>query len=330
MKVMQVIEIFSQKTWNDFIITNKGQFLQSWQWGDFQEKLGRKVWRLGIKNNNQIIGQALVVKHNLPLGKNYFYCPRGPLIPASRDSKSKILELLIKEIKEIAKGENAIFWRIEPLNKDVLPKVYDLKFRLVAARPVQPPKTLILDLRKSESRTLSQMHSKTRYNIRLAQRHGIKIFESRDQKDVELFLDLLQQTTKREKFKTYPDNYYHQLLRSDSQFAKLYLAKYQDKVLAIHLLIFFGQTVTYVYGASSREKRQVMAPHLLHWEVIRQAKEQGYQFYDFWGIDEKKWPGLTRFKMSFGGQPVAYPGTFDMPFSKTWYCLYKIGKFIRT
>jgi lipid II:glycine glycyltransferase (peptidoglycan interpeptide bridge formation enzyme) len=72
-----------------------------------------------------------------------------------------------------------------------------------------------------------------------------------------------------------------------------------------------------------------MAPHLLHWEIIRQAKQLGYHFYDFWGIDEKKWPGLTRFKKGFGGKIIEYPGTFDLVFNKFWYQLYRLGKIFK-
>ena len=109
----------------------------------------------------------------------------------------------------------------------------------------------------------------------------------------------------------------------------MYLAKYKDKVLAAHLIIFFNKTAFYVHGGSSREFRQVMAPHFMHWHVIKEAQEKGYKFYDFWGIDKQKWPGFTKFKMSFGGKKIIYPGTFDLPLSKFWYNLYKIGKNIR-
>ena len=353
---MKIIEVFKKDAWNNFIFSQVkrpgSEFLQSWEWGAFQKKLGRKVWYFGIKNESQMIAQALVVKHNLPLCKSYFYCPRGPIIPASGDSKSKILELLIKEIKEIAKGENAIFWRMEPLNKDVLSKVYpvksfteskrkslilfnrvnSLKFRVVAVRPVQPSKTLILDFKKSEPDLLSQMHSKTRYNIRLAQKHGVKVFKSNEEKYLNIFLNLLHQTSEREKIKSYPDNYYKKLLNSESKsacagrFASLYLAEYQNRILAAHLLIFFNHTATYVHGASSREHKEVMAPYLLHWHTIQQAKKENIYFYDFWGIDKKKWPGLTRFKTGFNGEKIVYPGTFDIPLSKIWYYLYKLGK----
>ena len=318
---MQITEISKKDTWNDFILSQtKGsgsEFLQSWEWGMFQRKLGRKIWFLGIENNRQVIGQALIVKYNLPLGKSYLYCPRGPIFSSLN---RKALELLIEKIKDLSKQEKAIFSRW-----DLKDKKYKLKsFKKV--KDLQPAKTLILDLKKTEADLLAQMHAKTRYNIRLAQRHGVKVFESRKQEHLNIFLDLLHQTAKREKFKTYPDNYYHQLLNFNPQFARLYFAQHQDKILAVHLLIFFGQTVIYLHGASSREKKEVMAPYLLHWEIIKWAKKKNFCFYDFWGIDQQKWPGLTRFKTGFGGQQSFYPGTYELSLSSFWYVLYRLGK----
>lgn len=309
---MEIVEIKSQKEWE-----NGSQFLQSWQWGDFQEKLGRKIWRWAIKWEGKTIAQALIIKHQLPLGLSYLYCPRGPFFYG--DYNEKAIELLIIKIKSIAKKEKAIFFRFEPL------KEVDFISPKLKVSSVQPSQTAILDLGVAEDEILKKMHSKTRYNIRLAEKKGVIIEES---EDIEIFWNLLKQTTQRENFKSHPFSYYQKLL--NCEFTKLYIAKYNNKILSAHLIIFFNQIVFYVHGGSSREFRQAMAPHLLHWHVIKRAKNMGYKFYDFWGIDEKKWPGFTKFKISFGGEKIVYPGTFDLPLSKFWYTLYRIGKAIRT
>lgn len=87
---------------------------------------------------------------------------------------------------------------------------------------------------------------------------------------------------------------------------------------------FYGDTATYLYGASSDENRSVMAPFLLQWRLIQEAKKEGFRYYDFFGISDKKWPGVTRFKKGFGGETVSYPGTFDVIFDKANYGFYQI------
>lgn len=305
--------------WNDFVNEKKPiQFLQSWQWGEFQQKLGRQIFRL--KGD---WGEALVAKYNLPFQKNYLYSPRGPILTRNNADFTQIdAENFLKEVAELARQEKSIFFRFE------LPVIGNWKLEIGNCRKVadvQPSQTTILDLSKSKEELLAKMHYKTRYNIRLAKRHGVKVREGRPE-EIEIFLKLLYQTVRRNKFRPHPDNYYRQLLTIDPDFVKLYLAEYQERVLAANIYIFFGDTAFYVHGASSNEFKNVMAPYLLHWEIIKKAKESGYHYYDFWGIDAKKWPGLTRFKINFGGEIINYPGTFEIVFNQFWYQLYTISK----
>jgi lipid II:glycine glycyltransferase (peptidoglycan interpeptide bridge formation enzyme) len=69
-----------------------------------------------------------------------------------------------------------------------------------------------------------------------------------------------------------------------------------------------------------------MASYLIQWEAILDAKIKGFKFYDFWGVDEKKWPGITRFKTGFGGKEVEYVGAWDYVFQPGWYWIYRIAK----
>jgi lipid II:glycine glycyltransferase (peptidoglycan interpeptide bridge formation enzyme) len=99
-------------------------------------------------------------------------------------------------------------------------------------------------------------------------------------------------------------------------------------------MIYFGDTATYLHGASSRERRELMAPHLLHWTAMMDAKSWGFRTYDFWGVapegvEGHSWAGITRFKRGFGGKYVAYPGTYDVPVDRFWYGLYAATQKLR-
>jgi len=383
---MNIQEITENHLWNNFIATHgpkSGAFLHSYEWSIFQEQFGLKVWKLGVVENNatrinanqnadlrgNLTAAALVIKHPLPFGKSYLYCPRGPIFTKTQESfdyaqdkqknkktplnlnsndiisgrphQSEIQSLLDK-IKEIAKEEKAIFFRFEPPEENYKLQITNYKnYKLLKTKSVQPPRTLMLDLAKSEDDLLAAMHPKTRYNIRLAMRHGVTVYRTRLtdhemlKNDFEIFWNLLSKTSRRDGFKTHPKNYYWQMLNSLAPLpscqtptpnAALYFAKYQNKILAANLIMFFGNTVTYLHGASSSEHRNVMAPHLLHWSIISEAKRLGFKYYDFWGIDEAKWPGITRFKKGFGGFEISYPGTFDLPVNKLWYKIYRLAR----
>ncbi len=306
-----------KKNWNEFIIKNNGSFLQSWQWGEIQKANKSKIFR--IKLNEK--AQCQIIKKYLAFNKAYFYCPAGPVV------KNKETKPLFDKITELAQNEKVIFLRFEPrfdLVKDA---------RIEKTIDIQPSKTVILNLNKSQDELLAQMHQKTRYNIRLAQKKGvvIKQAEARNKEDYfEEFWNLLQATSKRDGFRTHKKNYYKNLLSIDGQnlndelTIKLFVAKYKSKIIAAIMIVFFNQTATYIHGASDYNYRYLMAPYLLQWHCINTAKKLKYKYYDFYGVDEKKWKGLTRFKKGFSQTEVQFPGTFDLVFDKKWYKIYKL------
>ena len=282
-------------------------FLQSAGWEEFQKSVGNKVFR---------VDDVLLIQKSLPFNKCYFYIPRA--------------DIDIDKVKELAKKENCIFLRIEPADK-----LQVTSYKLQKVADVQPSKTVILDLDKSEEEILKDMHQKTRYNIRLAEKKGVKIKELND---FEVFWNLMEETTKRDKFRGHGKEYYEKMLsltpnpspRGRGELnIKLYAAEYEGKVLAVGIFVFYDDTATYLHGASTHENKNVMAPYLLHWEMIKLAKKQGYKYYDFYGIDEQKWAGITRFKKGFSTEETNYSGAFDVVFNKGWYLVYKIFKKIR-
>jgi len=314
---MEIKEIKEKEVWDEFVSSfEMAQFLNSWSWGEFQENLGKKIWRFGVYRNEKLISALMLIKNNLPFKKNYLYSPRFPIL-----TEAVPAEIFINKIKEIAKKENSIFWRVDLFNTQIFK---DVPFKKIP--DLQPSKTILLDLTKSEDEILEAMHPKTRYNIRLAEKGGVRVKIGQSNQEIEIFLKLLLQTAQRDKFKIYPLNYYRKLLQLNKNFVKLFLAEYQGKIMAGNLMIFFAETATYLHGASADEFKNVMAPFLLHWIVIKEAKRLCLKYYDFWGIDEKKWPGVTRFKKGFGGKIVEYPGTFDLILDKFWYQLYSLAK----
>ncbi|MBL7154992.1 MAG: peptidoglycan bridge formation glycyltransferase FemA/FemB family protein [Candidatus Portnoybacteria bacterium] len=310
---MKTVSDNQKEEWDQFVIQNSGSFLQSWPWGEFQESLGRQIWRLeteGLK--------ALLIKHNLPLGKSYLYCPRGPVGEISKDRFQRFLV----EVKKIAQQEKSIFFKIEPQNNFQF-SIFNFQ---ISNKEIQPSKILILDITKPEEELLSRMHPKTRYNIRLAQKKGVTVEQSSEK--IDDFLRLSKETAKRDKFHLHPQKYYQKMLEVLGQegMVKLFLAKYQNQIVAANLVCFFSQTAFYLHGASDYNFRQLMAPHLCQWQGICQAKKLGLKYYDFWGIDEKKWPGVTRFKKGFAGQEINYPGAFDLVFQPIWYKIYSLAR----
>lgn len=310
-------------------------FLQTKDWADFQEHLGRQVWILDAKID------ALVVKHEMPFGNNYLYIPYGPTISFEdiRGGLRDEVNNFIQQLRELAQKEKSIFVKLEPREDVVMELLYRRGFKR-SNKNIQPSKTVVIDLKKPEAELSSGMHRKTRYNINLALKKNMEFGE---RGDVDEFWKLLKQTSKEDKFYTHEKKYYEKLLNFfDSKSGrsiktKLVSVYYQDKPfgeaqgkpVTSAILLIYDNTVYYLHGAMDREHKQLMAPYKMHWEIIMWAKSKGYEFYDLWGVDAKKWPGVTRFKLGWGGRLVEYPGSFDMPISGFGYFMYRLARKFR-
>lgn len=313
---MKIITAPSENLITKFLTTVSKQdlkgaeFLVSPEWRELLKAEGATVENSAMLEDGKITVLFNEVKKNIPLGFFYYY-PRGPLIdPVLSTAEKKVLE---KIFKDRAKEQGAIFLRLEPNY---------LWSGLKETVALQPAQTLILDLKLNEEELLAAMHQKTRYNIRLANKKGVTVrLGTRD--DFKDFWRLMRQTGARDNFGTHSKSHYETLLQNP-EFIKLFVAEVKGQVIAAGLFAFYLDKVTYLHGASNYKQRALMAPYLLQWEVIKQAQKEGYQFYDFYGIDEKKWPGVTRFKLGFGGRVANYPGTFDLVLQPFKYKVYNL------
>lgn len=287
-------------------------FFQSALFEKFQEKIPYrgKTWRTS--------DGCLVVRIKMRFGFSWLWLPYAP----------PLKQPAFAELAKIAKEERAIFARIEPF----LPgEEFD---STKSPQRFTPEHSLVLDLEKSEEEILAQMKPKGRYNIQIAKRHGVLVHRygsDAPEKDFAAFYEILKKTGGRDGFSIHPKFFYATLLETfGAEGANLFLAYSPDKkVIGGIIVIFYKDTATYYYGASDYEHRNLMAPYLLQWEAIHEAKRRGMKHYDFLGIappHAKKHPyaGITEFKKKFGGREITYPPAFDVVYRPIPYCLLKL------
>ncbi len=349
-----------EQTWDDFAIANGGNFLQSWGWARFQESVGNNVMQVkvgsakGEDEAQKPVAQFTAVRLALPFGQAVTYVARGPVVMGGDEKEISDAHLAVSQsLLEIGRRHGSLFVRVEPPHS-ISDKTFDeascraLGWRL--GREVSPAHTSIVSLGQSENDLLSALHHKTRYNIRLAAKRGVIVREARYdspndllREDIESFWRLISETAKRDGFSTHAREYYAKMVETLNPSrhkgrrlaVRLVLVEYDGKALAGGLFAQYGDTMIYLHGASSSEQRQVMAPYLMHWEVMRLAKSLGLAKYDFWGIappdadESHPWSGITRFKLGFGGERVDYLGTWEMPVNRLGYVGYKFLEKIR-
>jgi lipid II:glycine glycyltransferase (peptidoglycan interpeptide bridge formation enzyme) len=323
---------------------------------------------VGVFEGEKLIGGGLVLKRMMGMGKCWLYCPKGPIFASSSRLRSTgkkegevvmdlAVEAWLKVVDGLAKREKAVFLRVEPGLVENGPTGFGMKVDfdwkkagLVAAHAhYQPENTLVVDLRGSEEDILAQMKAKGRYNIKLAEKKGVEVIEVGVgeiglKEGVAAFHNLLKETTERDKFGGHTANYYLKMLEIlGPERAKLYLARYEGEIIAGVLVTFFGDLAIYYFGASGNRHRNVMAPYLLQWRAMLEAKKRGCRWYDFLGTAPLKegadgeftydegheWAGVTGFKLKFGGEKVDfYPGA-EKVYDKLIYWAMKMRKRVR-
>lgn len=302
------------KNWNSHAVHP----LQSWEWGEFRKAMGIDVVR---------------TKH----GQLTFHrVPHTPWVIGYFPKGAKPTPEMLRDLTTLGASKGAIFIQLEP-NIAASEHLVTIPGLRPSHHPLFTKYTFVLDLSKSEEELMKAMHSKTRYNLRVAQKHGVTVSEDNSEAAFSEYLRLNEETTGRQGFFAHDTRYHQTMWRimRDAGIAHLFTAKYQGKILAAWILFTWNKTIYYPYGTSSREHREVMAPTLLLWETARWAKAHGFTSFDLWGAmgpepdPNDPWFGFHRFKQGFNPALVENIGSFDLVINPFLYKLFTLADTIR-
>ncbi len=208
-----------------------------------------------------------------------------------------------------------------------------------APTDVLPIDTVVIDLR-DEPTLLSSMKPKTRYNIRLAYRRGVRVERYRGAdlppSVLEEWIHLYGETARRNGLVCPGRTHFERVFAADARNGNrghdakvdLFVAREPvgagSRALAALPLLRTGARATYLYGASSSFGREHMAPYALQWEAMCYARVAGCLTYDLFGVSPTSDPshplyGLRRFKSGFGGRSVHTMGCWDVPIAPDTY-----------
>ena len=309
--------------------------LQSSAWGKLKAAFGWECLRLISERAEQRVGAQLLFR-SLPAGWTVAYIPKGPvsrdLDPLTLADFTQTWDILGAEIDEACRRKRAVFLKVEPdLASESHASSAPLGFQL-SSHAIQPPRTILVDLSGTEDDLLGRMKQKTRYNLRLAQKKGIKVAQSAE---ISSFYQLMQVTGQRDTFAVHSQAYFQRAYDrfSPTKQCKLLLADFEGELLGGIMVFTQGQRAWYLYGASANQRRELMAPYLLQWEAMRWARANGCTEYDLWGVPDASeaeleaqfasradglW-GVYRFKRGFGGRVCRAAGPWDRVYRPLMY-----------
>lgn len=329
----------SRREWDAFVAAEfppVGAFLQSFEWGDFKEKLHGTVSRFALVDGGAWVACFQLEIHRLPFGSSYGYAPRGPVLKKNIwDDDTKVNEIFSCIADYVKKSmPELIFVRFEPPHKKIF-FCYDEPPFKACARQIQPRRNQLVSLAAPEE-LLKTFSADLRHDIRAAERLGISISDKErlSLEEERAFEAMKMQTGARSGKNIFPSaEYFKNLLsslpggasRSDAppRMRFFVAADKNGAAVAINLNVLFAGTLTYLYGVSYTGTISKRAPAYLHWKTALYARDHGFRYYDLGGVDDRTWHGLTYFKRQFGGETLEYIGAVDViirPFAYKMYC----------
>lgn len=333
-----LIEEQDKELYNSFLdVSLRPHFLQSYEWGELKRGTGWMPLRLLVTKDGAPVAAISILKRKLPFfNRSILYAPRGPVIGKECEPAGE--DFFWQEVIKLGRQHGAILLKIDPdipePNEVELEHLADIGFRLAGDDDgfggVQPRYVFRIDITPSEEDLMAGMASKTRYNVRLAGRRGVKVRVGENKDDLRIFYDILKETAERDRFLVRDFSYFDSMfdLFIERGTARLFLAEYEGEVIAGTIAFCCGDRVWYLYGASSNKRRNVMPNYLLQWEMIRWAKSMQCSVYDMRGVPPTEDPedplsGLYRFKKGFGGEFTEFVAEQDLCLSPFWYFIWK-------
>ena len=284
-----------------------------------------------IEENDKITAGMLILIRTFGKIFTMMYCPRGPVCDLN---DIELVNKLINEAKPLIKEYKPFVLKMDPRvpYSEILKKKYSKEYRVTSEfknifELMQPIRSMILKINgESEEEILKRYSQKTRYNIHLAERKGITVRYSRDEKDLQTFYKLSQITAQRDGIALRTYDHFKSLLNSyDENTLRIYLAEYEGEALSAAITLNFAGVTTYLYGASSNQKRNLMPNYIMQQHMIRWAIETGCREYDFGGIFNTTIDnGLFKFKAGFCKQegPTKFIGEIDKIYNPIYYFIF--------
>jgi peptidoglycan pentaglycine glycine transferase (the first glycine) len=323
--------------WDAFVDKHsRAHVLQLSGWGELKSAYGWGVERIALKNGDEIIAGAQVLLKKLPLRLGTMgYIPMGPLL--TEDSQYPVLLKAVRD--HLTRQHRAAFLKVEGgIYRENPPDFSRFGF-IESPQTVQPPRTILIDIRGTEDDILKRMNQGTRRKIRQSIGGEVRYYEA-SRADVAKFTAMMQTTGTRNEFGVHEPAYYEKAYDLFvPKYAALILAEHEGDTLAGVFVFAVGKEAWYLYGASSNEKRNLMASYGVQWKAVQWARARGCETYDLWGIPDEDeatleaqfqersdglW-GVYGFKRGWGGEVVRSVGAWDKVYNPLVYKAYQLA-----
>ena len=313
--------------WDELLATlGRPHILQSRDWAEVKRAGGWEARRIVVERKDAIVGAAQVLLKGIALGQRYAYAPRGPVVTES----ALVADVALEVARALAPSRAAaLLFDPEIPEDERLATALRRAGCLPGRFPVQPRRTLVVDLTRDPDTLLAEMRKKTRQYIRKAERDGVTTEES---DDIAAFYEVQRRVAARVGFGIHERAYFETLWRvfAPTARAHLFFARFAGAPVAAVLLLRWGDTAWEMFGGPTGEHADARPFYLLKWRAMLRLRQLGVRSYDMWGLaesgrDDDPLSGVENFKTGFGGEPRTYLGAWEAPTREALFLLWRFA-----
>ncbi|WP_449372117.1 lipid II:glycine glycyltransferase FemX [Arthrobacter psychrolactophilus] len=306
---LSVVPCLDRVEWDAAVDSQQGHPMQLWGWGETKAAHNWRVDRVLVRDGDTLVGSAQILLRTLPFPfRSLAYLARGP--QAEGGLENEVLNAVGRYVKTTHKS---VALSVEP--------DWDAATVAVASLPatgwvpsnstILIPRTLILDLTRTEDELLAAMSKKTRQYIRKSSREALD-YRAVTEAEVAQCMSVYKETAERADFGIHEDGYYLDILRNLGEGSPIYGAFDGEKLVSFLWLAASGSTAFELYGGMTEEGSQLRANFSLKWLAIQEMKARGITRYDFNGLLND---GVSKFKFGFADHEDMLAGTWDLALS---------------
>lgn len=197
-----------------------------------------------------------------------------------------------------ARNRINLVWRLNPYD--------ELVFK------AQPPsvwddETHAINLEKDFKAIYTNQSSAVR-KARKAEKSGVTISVEDSLEGWKEYYEVYQETIKRwgdSTISVYDWSLFQEIFQCNSPHIKLWVARYQGKIVSGALCFYAKKHSVYWHGSSLESYFQLRPVNLLMYEIMKDAHSRGYTWFDFNPSAGLK--GVAAFKVSLGASPLPSP-----------------------
>jgi lipid II:glycine glycyltransferase (peptidoglycan interpeptide bridge formation enzyme) len=309
--------------------------LNAFGWGKVRAVDGWKPTYLMARKGDLVTGAVMILTRSLPFcGLSIMYAPRGPLF---NPSDKATLEILLTSIRAKAKEKHAVFLRIDPnitedsifIDCDPFIEQGFIHLKQRWSYWNTPRDVYRIDLTKSATvdDVFKGIHSKTRNQVRRAEKLGVIIRPAESQNELESFYEIFKEFTVSRGFMSrgyaYQKSLWNEYIMRGN--GKLFLAIHEDKIVGGLICFIFGNRCLDMHMGTPYQYQYLRTSNAYVWEAIKYAKERGCTWFSFRGVGSS--PTQEKFKSKFGPDVVSLTGYYDFVFYPLLYRLFYMVEF---